>query len=77
MKEVAKSISVPETTYREWEYGRNIKGIEPYIRLSKIFEVSIHELLTGMRSDKSLVIQEINSIQKNLDRLKGQVESLF
>lgn len=77
MKEVARAIAVPETTYREWEYGRDIKGAEPYIKLAVVFGIGVHELLTGSKNDKYLVMDEITLLQKSLHRLKTQLESFF
>jgi transcriptional regulator with XRE-family HTH domain len=38
LREVAAAICVPLTTYREWEYGRAIRG-EHMIKLAKVFGV--------------------------------------
>lgn len=46
-KEVARRIGKPETTYREWEYGRAIQGEKPYVALSKVYGISVYELLGG------------------------------
>jgi DNA-binding XRE family transcriptional regulator len=34
VKEAAKLIGVPMTTYRDWEYGRAVTG-ETYVKISK------------------------------------------
>ena len=76
MKQVASAINVPVTTYREWEYGRIIRG-EPYVALAKVFEITVYELLTGVKSDKRTVTQEIIAIKTHIAILEGQLESLF
>lgn len=43
VKEAAQKIGVPQSTYREWESGRAIRGLH-YVELAKTFDVSINEL---------------------------------
>lgn len=45
--QMAKAIGVPVSTYREWEYGRAIRG-EPYLRIAEVLNVSLYELFTGL-----------------------------
>ena len=40
MREAAHRTGVPETTYREWEYGRQIRG-EPYRKIAEAFNISV------------------------------------
>jgi transcriptional regulator with XRE-family HTH domain len=56
MKSVAQAIDVPITTYREWEYGRAIRG-EHLIKLAKFFGISSEELV-GHESEKSLTTEQ-------------------
>lgn len=51
--EAAKLIGVPPTTYREWEYGRQITG-EPYPDIARAFEVTLDELFGNDPSNTSL-----------------------
>ena len=44
LREVAELLDIPVSTYRDWEYGKAIQG-EPYVKLAKIFGVSLSELL--------------------------------
>lgn len=64
MRAAAKLIGIPETTYREWEYGRKIQG-EPYLSIANAFGVSISELL----EDESAGL----TIEQRLDRIKNDV----
>jgi transcriptional regulator with XRE-family HTH domain len=62
--EVARRIQVSESTYRDWENGRAIKG-EPYIKLAGVFEISLNDLfgLSDSGSTESTNIdQEVESI---------------
>ena len=65
VKEVAKRVGVAESTYRDWEYGRAIKG-EPYVKLAGIFDVSLGELLTG----------ESSKVQAELDQIEALVQAI-
>jgi len=46
IREVAFAIQVPISTYRDWEYGKAIQG-EPYVKLAKVFNVSLEKLMLG------------------------------
>lgn len=76
LKEMAETIGVPITTYREWEYGRAIKG-EPYAKLAKVLEVSIAELLTGKQASKTAAFKQLALIQKHIADLRNELESFF
>ncbi len=58
ISEISKSISVSPSTYRDWEYGREIKG-EPYVRIADYFNVSLNYLLTGRELDIENSLQEV------------------
>ncbi|MBX2994119.1 MAG: helix-turn-helix transcriptional regulator [Bdellovibrionaceae bacterium] len=53
MREAARRIGVPETTYREWEYGRKILG-EPYQKIATAFGVSLERLLGESQEEVSI-----------------------
>lgn len=77
MKELAQTIGVPMSTYREWEYGRSIVG-EPYPKLADALKVSLSELLLGERAgNTSEVFAEIHAIESHLLKLKKKVESFL
>lgn len=46
VSDIVRKLNINPSTYRDWEYGRSIRG-EPYILMAKIFEVSFSELLIG------------------------------
>ncbi len=74
--EIAQAIHVPISTYREWEYGRSIKG-EFYIPLSQTLGISLLELLTGKKLDHSHVVSQVDEIERLVVRLKNDLGSLF
>lgn len=69
IREVAKKLEISPSTYRSWEQGVSISG-EPYVKLAAIYQVSLHELLTGERTDISkqlMVIEEaVKQIRVNI-----------
>lgn len=67
-KEIAAQIGVPQSTYRDWEYGKKIVG-EPYVDLARVFEVSLAELLTGKEvkvSELSLRLTELEELVRTI-----------
>jgi transcriptional regulator with XRE-family HTH domain len=69
--EVAMAANVSASTYREWEYGRAIRG-EPYVRLAEILGVTLRELMVGERhSSKALEIADL--IEEQVRRLKVEL----
>ena len=76
LKEVAPAIGVAVSTYREWEYGRVIKG-EPYSALAGVFEVGVSELLIGQPPIQSSIGSELEAVKKHLMQFERQLSSLF
>lgn len=74
-KEVAENIHVPLTTYREWENGRKIVG-EPYLGLSKLFGISVYELITGEKSKNFEAESSIRVIETELAKVRRYLSSL-
>tara|TARA_B100000212_G_C27234380_1_gene473050 strand:- start:199 stop:468 length:270 start_codon:yes stop_codon:yes gene_type:complete len=65
ISEVARHVGVSVSTYRDWEYGREIKG-EPYLKLATLLNVNLTYLLTGKDSEVFKGLEEIESIVKNI-----------
>lgn len=74
VKELAEKIGVPVTTYREWEHGRKIVG-EPYIELSRVFEISLYELITGEKTSSQDYAKCFEIIEGELKKLKENLVS--
>jgi transcriptional regulator with XRE-family HTH domain len=77
VKEIAQQIGVPESTYREWEYGRAITG-EPYLKLARVLGVDIRELLGDEELPKPIrIAEELKMIRKHLDQLELALKSFL
>ncbi len=72
MRDLARLINVPETTYREWEYGRAIRG-EPYVKLAKALGVSLEDLLGDGVELPAVLEKDIDLIVERLLELKSKV----
>jgi transcriptional regulator with XRE-family HTH domain len=72
VKEVALRLEVPLTTYREWEYGRAIRG-EPYVQLARILGVSLCGLLGAERAEG---VASLPSVGVELLKLEEMVRQL-
>ncbi len=74
--EVARRVGVPVSTYREWEYGRAIRG-EPYLALAQVFEVSVYELLAGSPANPGDLIEVVEKIAADVGRLREVAGKFF
>lgn len=77
VKEIAKQIGVSVSTYREWEYGRAIQSIDPYLHLTKVLRVGLIELLTGKVSSHQALIKRLEEIQTQARLVAEDLESFF
>lgn len=75
VSEMAQLIGVPASTYREWEYGRSIRG-EYYFIISQVLNISLLELITGNKPDKYKLILEIEEIEKRLNIVKKDLNGI-
>lgn len=76
VKEMASRLGVSVSTYRDWEYGRAIKG-EPYPKMAEILSVSLQELLTGRCPLPEQVMKEIFKCEQALAAIKKELSSFF
>ncbi len=67
--DVARLIGVSPSTYREWEYGRTIRG-EPYEKLALALRVSLIELMTGERYSANKALSLVTSIESQVHELR-------
>lgn len=67
----ARLIGVPESTYREWEYGNAIQG-EPYPSIAKAFNISLNELF-GLSDTPEETTEEVDKIISSLQSLKSRI----
>ncbi len=73
-KEMAKLIDVPESTYREWEYGRGLK-LPPCQKISQVLGVSITELITGEQPEWQSHLEELEEIEQILREIRLKLSS--
>lgn len=62
--QVADEIGVSESTYRDWEQGRQIRG-EPYLALAKALDTSLTCLLTGEMPPLQRELEKAEAILRN------------
>jgi transcriptional regulator with XRE-family HTH domain len=74
VKQVAQQIAVPESTYREWEYGRPLVG-PPYVKLAEVLSVPLTVLMTGQSAQAEWIADELNHIEITLSELRTKVLS--
>ena len=75
IKEVAEAINVSPSTYRDWEYGREILG-EPYFALSQKLEISLYELITGEKPSIGEALDALRSMEDSIYKLRKVLHSL-
>lgn len=75
MREAAKRIGIPETTYREWEYGRAIQG-EPYTKIAQVYDIRLNDLFGVTNHHENSLEQNLERLISDLHRIKDQVISL-
>ncbi len=71
-KKVARIVGVPESTYRNWEYGGAIRG-QPYVRLAQALEVGLSELLVGSLPRQASLLQIMNEIEVQIRKLRTEL----
>lgn len=75
-KFMAHAIEVPESTYREWEYGRGMR-LPPCQKISQVLGVSLSELMTGERPDGAKITAELERIENLVQELRLNLSSLI
>ncbi len=76
VKDMALQLEISTSTYRDWEYGRAIKG-EPYPKMAEILSVSLTELLTGLQVVPDQLMKEVLKCEQALSDLKMKLASFF
>ena len=76
MKQVAATIEVPVSTYRDWEYGRTIQGAA-YLKLAAIFKVPLYELMTGEKPKYHHVLDHIENAEIALTKAREEISALL
>lgn len=80
ISEVATLIGVPLSTYREWEYGRAIRG-EPYVKIAKVYNITLDELFSVNKptqdsygKDLDKILEELSKITLKIGILKNKIK---
>lgn len=76
IKQVSKKLGVAESTFRDWEQGRLIKG-EPYVKISKLFNVSLYELMTGETGNLAPIFTKLNDVKSTIEHIEKDIGSLL
>ena len=74
VKAMASQIQVPESTYREWEYGRKLAG-PPYIRVAEVLAVPLSYLMSGHENEASWLLERLEFLEEEITRLRVSVSS--
>lgn len=76
VKEIAAHVGVAPSTFRDWEYGRSIKG-EPYVKIAQALGVSVYELLTGQAPSLKQSLEKIRLIEAACKDLQKELGSFL
>lgn len=75
-KSMARLIEVPESTYREWEYGRGFK-LPPFQKISQVLAISVTELITGEKPELAPLLKELEDIENLIREMRLKIGSLI
>jgi transcriptional regulator with XRE-family HTH domain len=73
-QDVARVCRVAESTYREWEYGREIRGANAYEAMAMAFQVSLGELMMGEKGKPSSIAEDLRDIEMIIKRIRLKLE---
>ena len=72
VKQFAEKIGVPESTYREWEYGRTLPG-PPFLKMAEALNVPLSFLMTGESSREEWIFEALVQIEFQVIELKAKL----
>ena len=75
-KAMARLVGVPESTYREWEYGRGLK-LPPFQEMRKVLAISVTELVTGDKPAFGELLRELEQIEVLIKASRLKIGSLI
>ncbi len=73
-KSLARALEIPESTYREWEYGKG--RLLPLEKISQVLAISVTELVTGTPPEMQSHLEELEKIEQMLRQLRLKIGSL-
>ena len=74
--EVSIKTVIPASTYKEWENVRQIRG-EPYQNLAQVFQVSLHELITGKQKSDVRMLERLAQIENEINSVRKELITFF
>jgi len=77
MEATANRLEVPVSTYREWEYGRDLRGHQAYVKMAHIFGVGVQELLVGKKPNRQEIVLKLDTAINQLKELRAEVLSFL
>lgn len=77
VKKMAQLIGVPLSTYREWEKGRGIKSLPPFVKISQVLAISVTELMTGDTPNLKWVSDDLQAIEIQARNLKLKLNNFI
>ena len=72
-QQLASKLGITDRAISKWENGINLPDASLMLELSKIFDISVNELLSGEKFDKNIYI---NKAEDNLIKLNKKIENL-
>ncbi len=72
LKETAKRLEIPVSTYRDWEYGRKIPA-EVISKLSEVFEIPLSAFMENPSPHKKDLASAIALLEEALKIVKSFV----
>lgn len=71
-REAARLIGVPVSTYREWEYGRQIRDYKSYIKIARAFNISL-DMLFGLKGIDASLDKDFEQLDKLVKSIRSKV----
>ncbi len=73
IKQFAEKVQVPVATYKEWENGRSIRDGNVYLRLAKVCKMSLHELISGEKTEEHQLVNELNRVINSIEKFHSML----
>lgn len=72
VKRIAEELGVAESSYREWENGRQIQG-EPYLKLAEILQVPLRVLLGGPEEQMTPILISLDELENHVKNIRKNI----
>lgn len=71
LSKAARLLGISQSTYRDWERGRAIKG-EPYPKLADFYNITLAELF-GITESKNDISVELQLMEESIRRIRMRI----